>query len=142
MDYYNSTPLSIAARMGHKDILALLLAKSHALNIQDNFNRTPLWWAKRTGNSGTADLLLEKCRENGIIVQEDDLPITTISVPSDKICKNCDVCLLGVSDTDTYYHCDVCNNGDFGICEECFARKARCLDDSHIFIKEIDRESV
>jgi hypothetical protein len=69
------------------------------------------------------------------------VPITTISVPRDTICKICDVCLLGISDKDTYYHCKVCHNGDFDICKECFAIEARCLDQSHILIKEINRES-
>ncbi|KAH8744168.1 ankyrin repeat-containing domain protein, partial [Hyaloscypha finlandica] len=141
-DFYNSTPLSIliAARMGHRDVVAFLLTKNPVLNSKDNFGRTPIWWAKRTGSSEIADLLLQKCKENGIIIQKDDFPITTISVPSDKICKNCDVCLLGVSDEDTYYHCRFCNSGDFNICEDCFARKARCLDQCHVLVKEINRE--
>ena len=141
MDYYNSTPLSIAARMGHKDLLALLLTKSHALNVHDNFNRTPLWWARRTGHLYIADLLLEKYKEKGIIIQEDDLPPTLILVPSDEQVKICDVCVLGISKEDTYYHCRVCNSGDFDICMECFALAARCLDHSHVLIKEINRES-
>ena len=70
-DYYNSTPLSIAARMGHKYVVASLLTKNPALNSKDNFGRTPLWWARRTE---IADFLLQKYKEEGIIVQEDDLP--------------------------------------------------------------------
>ena len=80
MDYYNSTSLSIAARIGHKDLLMFLLTKSHALNVQDNFNRTPLWWARRTGHLYIANLLLEKYKEKGIIIQ-DNLPSMLILVP-------------------------------------------------------------
>lgn len=106
MDRYNSTPLSIAARTGHTDVVTVLLTKSRGLNVKDNFGRTPLWWARRTGRPYIASLLLEKYKENGIIVQ-DDLPITMISVFGDKDSGYCDVCVLSMSDKDTYYHCKV-----------------------------------
>jgi ankyrin repeat protein len=133
-DYYNSTPLSIAARMGHKNVVAFLLTKCHALNAQDNFGRTPLWWAKRTGYPEIADLL-EKCEENGIIIQEDDLPTATISAFADRTFRYCDVCMLDISEKDIYYYCKFCSNQGFDICKECFAIKAHCLDQSHTLIK-------
>jgi hypothetical protein len=49
--------------------------------------------------------------------------------------KHCDVCLLNIPETDIYYHCEVCNNGDFDICKECFELGAYCLDKSHILIE-------
>jgi ankyrin repeat protein len=136
IDYYNSTPLSMAARIGHTEVLVLLLTQSRGLNIKDIFGRTPLWWAKRTGHPEIVHILIEKCKENGIIVQENDLPTATISVRSDNCERECDVCLLGISEEDTYYYCEVCNGGDFDICRECFAIKAHCLDESHILISK------
>ena len=140
-DYYDSTPLSISARMGHIDVVEFLLTKSHALNVQDSFGRTPLWWAERTEHPEISDLLLEKCKENGMIAQEDDLPITTISVLAGKESGYCDVCMLGVSDKDAYYNCKVCSGGDFWICKDCFEIKAHCLDKTHSFDKEITQAS-
>jgi ankyrin repeat protein len=136
-DRYNSTPLSIAARMGHREVVVVLLTRSCGLNVKDNFGRTPLWWAKRTGYPEIADLLLEKYKETNIIIQEDDLPSTMISVPSDNYSGYCDVCVLSILDKETYYHCGVCYNGHFVICKECFTIKAHCLNESHIFITEI-----
>jgi ankyrin repeat protein len=133
VDYYNSTPLSIAARMGHGDIVALLLNRSQGLNMKDNFGHSPLWWARKTGNLSAADLLIEKYKQNGIIVQEDDWPTTTISVLADENSGWCDVCVL---EKDTYYFCEVCSDGDFDMCKECFAMKAHCLDESHKLIRE------
>ena len=135
VDRYNSTPLSIAARTGHRDVVTFLLSQSLSLNVKDNFGRTPLWWARRTGYSYIADLLLKKYQENGILIQEVDLPTMIISVPSDKSSRYCDICVLGISKEDTYYHCRVCNGGDFDICEGCFTMKAYCLDQSHTLIK-------
>ncbi|KAH8595478.1 hypothetical protein B0O99DRAFT_623006 [Bisporella sp. PMI_857] len=107
--------------------------------MQKNFGQTPLWWARRTGHHEIADLLLEKYRENGMVVQKDDSPIRTISVSDNKSNRYCDVCMLRILDRDMYYHCRVCNSGDFDICEECVALKAHCLDQSaHTLIKEVN----
>ena len=135
-DYYNSTPLSMASRMGHKDVVAFLLTESRSLNVQDNFGRTALWWARRTGYPEIADLLLQKHKEEGIIVQEDDLPMAKILVPSNNSSRYCDVCVLGISKEDNYYHCEICNHGYFVICKECFAMKAHCLDEPHTLIQK------
>jgi hypothetical protein len=135
-DYYDSTPLSVAARMGHKYVVKLLFAKSSALNAQDSFGQTPLWWARRTAYPEIADLLLQKCKEEGIIVQEDDLLAAVVSALADEEPGFCDVCLLGISDRDVYYFCKVCSTGDFWICEECFAKKAHCLDKFHTLVKK------
>ncbi|KAH6676758.1 hypothetical protein B0J14DRAFT_652161 [Halenospora varia] len=102
-DCYNLTTLSVAARMGHGDIVALLLTRSSGLNIKDNFGRTPLWWARRTGHPDIADLLLKKYKENGTIVQEDDSPTATISVLAEKDSRYCEVRVLSISDKDIYY---------------------------------------
>jgi hypothetical protein len=122
--------------MGRGDVVALFLTKSRALTIGDNFGRTPLWWAKKNGYPEIADFLLKKYRENGIFIQEDGLPITTISVLADENARWCDVCTLGILGEDTYYHCSFCNRGDFDICKECFAMKAHCLDESHTIIQK------
>ncbi|KAF4636667.1 hypothetical protein G7Y89_g1421 [Cudoniella acicularis] len=92
-DYYNSTSLSIAARMGHRDIVALLLARCCGFNVKDNLGRTPLWWSRRYAHPEITDLLLEKYRENSTTSQENDFPVTTISVLSDKGSGYCDVFL-------------------------------------------------
>lgn len=133
-DYYDSTPLSVAARMGHKEVLAFLLTNSYALNVQESFGRAPLWWARRTGYPEIADLLLRKYKEEGIIIQKNDLPTATISAPKDNSLRWCDVCVLSISKEDTYYHCGVCNSGNFDVCKECLAMKAYCLDESHILM--------
>lgn len=132
-DCYNTTPLSIAARFGHKDAVLDLLARSPDLKIKDIFGRTPLWWAR--GYPEVADILIEYCKKNGIVVQEDNLPTPRDQGPYDDDSGFCVVCLFGVSDGDSFYCCGICINGDFVMCEDCFAIKAHCLDDSHILHK-------
>jgi hypothetical protein len=115
-------PLCLASKNGHADIVKLLLEKGADIAVASNDGRTPLCLASNSGHADIVKLLLEKYKEKGII-------------------KFCDVCDLGISNEDTYYHCQVCNNGDFDICEECFAIEARCLNQCHILKKERNRES-
>jgi hypothetical protein len=53
-----------------------------------------------------------------------------------RICIHCDVCRSWIPDVDVYYHCRICSDGDFDICQECIAGGAFCHDQSHELIKE------
>jgi hypothetical protein len=132
------TALSVAVRIGQEDVVVIISTKNAVLNAKDNFGRTR---ARRTKHYHIANLLLEMYKEKGINIQEDDLPLTLILVPSHKRFKICNFCVLGSSDKDTYYHYRVCNNRDFDICKEYFARAVCCLDYLHILIEEINNES-
>ena len=41
-DYYNPMPLSVAARIGYRDVVTFLLIESRILNTQDSYSQTPL----------------------------------------------------------------------------------------------------
>lgn len=43
----------------------------------------------------------------------------------------CDICQAPVS-RDLAYHCSICNEDDFDICDECKKRGATCLDSTHV----------
>ena len=54
---FKETPLHIATREGHKEIVELLIAKDADVNSKDFFGRTSLNWAAREGRTEIADLL-------------------------------------------------------------------------------------
>ncbi|KAN0120109.1 hypothetical protein V8E51_002317 [Hyaloscypha variabilis] len=60
VDIDNRTPLSWAAKRGHKGIVKLLLAKEADVNAADGDGRTPLRWAFENGHVDVVKLLLEK----------------------------------------------------------------------------------
>ncbi|KAI1053810.1 hypothetical protein LB507_007482 [Fusarium sp. FIESC RH6] len=120
-DHWGSTPLSLAAREGHVDIVRILLAtKLVDKNSSDDLGRTVEWWATQQGYSeiltlitGTGDQQAHgKRKDEGAAMFE------------------CDICCSMIFD-ETSYHCGLCNGGDFDICVDCFERGGRCLDSIH-----------
>ncbi|KAK1984923.1 ankyrin repeat-containing domain protein, partial [Colletotrichum cereale] len=58
-DHWGTTPLSLAARRGHIEVVGSLLGTNTVeVNSRDQFGRTPLWWARRSGHPTVAQLLL------------------------------------------------------------------------------------
>lgn len=56
------TPLMIASREGHGDIVRLLLQKGTFVNARDDFQRGALSFAKKHEHLGLAKILLEHRR--------------------------------------------------------------------------------
>jgi ankyrin repeat protein len=130
-DHFGSTPLSIAVRHCHEEVVKLLLSTPRInLNLSDNFGRTPLWWARRQRNADIAQLLLNNAERAGISLCEDKAPVAAGVEHVNSI--SCDVCTLGMPKNENYYHCRVCNGGDFDVCLECYNIGGRCLQEGHV----------
>ena len=54
------TPLHLAARENHRNVLELLLAKGACVNAKDKFGLTPLHLAAEQGNAAEVTLLIEQ----------------------------------------------------------------------------------
>jgi ankyrin repeat protein len=64
-DSHGQTPLSFAARGGHKAVVNLLVSRDDiAANSKDNDGQTPLFWAAREGYEAVVRLLARsgRCR--------------------------------------------------------------------------------
>ena len=55
-----STPLHVAASLGHESVVRLLLDRGASVNVEDNSNRTPLHGTALTGHQVLAALLLDR----------------------------------------------------------------------------------
>jgi ankyrin repeat protein len=58
--YWDETPLHIAARWGHQDLAAYLLALGHEINPEDGLGNTPAALAARFGQEQMAAWLVER----------------------------------------------------------------------------------
>jgi ankyrin repeat protein len=135
-DNCGRTLLSWAAGMGHEALMKTLLAKAVVdPDSRDMFGRTPLSWAVRRGNSNVVKLLLQNHEENGINIRDENVDITTPPTADHRGRIICDICISSIPNVDIHYHCGICSDGDFDICQECFASRAFCLDQSHKLIK-------
>lgn len=67
--------------------------------------------------------------------EQDTLPFPAIShrTPRGMFCIDCNNC--GRSIPNEHYHCGVCENGDYDLCERCFIDYSGCLDDDHWLVK-------
>jgi tetratricopeptide (TPR) repeat protein len=53
----------------------------------------------------------------------------------------CDYCFKGIADHSFFYHCDICNVGDFNLCEDCVTNGVSCGNAAtHIMIKQSTEE--
>jgi hypothetical protein len=129
-------------RFGHEAVVELLLAKNNIdPNQRDKFGLTPLFFAAKNEYPDVVKLLLEKCRENDIVIYDEDVNISTPRAADDQSRVFCNICLSSIPDTDIHYHCRICDGGDFDICRECIASEHLCLDHSHKLVKRLINDS-
>ena len=128
-DYYGTTALSVAVRLGHTDMVKRLLTVSSAdSGATDNFGRTLLWWARRQRHADITECLLEHARCKGANISVANLPERSpVYFGEERLL--CDICFAALSYI--HYSCSYCNEGDFFICSECHELGARCLIESH-----------
>ena len=146
-DYYGTTALSVAVRLGHTDMVKRLLTVSSAdSGATDNFGRTLLWWARRQGHADITECLLEHARCKGANISVANLPERSPiyfeerdPMYSEEERLPCDICFAALSYI--HYSCSYCNEGDFLICSECHELGARCLIESHELRYEDDESN-
>jgi ankyrin repeat protein len=137
-DEWGRTLLSHAAELG-LTMVVKLLCSTHTVrrSIADRYGRTPIWWASRKGHPTVVRLLSEilEVYENGVGIRENGRMMAT---PSEAVLEGhviCDVCISEIPNASIHYHCGICTNGDFDMCQECVASGAACLDQSHNLVK-------
>ncbi|KAL2014315.1 hypothetical protein VTN00DRAFT_1840 [Thermoascus crustaceus] len=160
-DSFGRTPLSWAALYGHEAMVQLLLEKGvdpdskdkdaaaggylqsvrmllakSGINpdSKDNFGRTAQSDATRRGKYDIVKLLLQS-QETGSAYPSDMSDITHPTACQGRI--YCDICLINIPDVDFHYHCQICNHGDFDVCNECVLSGANCLDRNHKLVKRV-----
>lgn len=72
--------------------------------------------------------LLPVAHKNAVTVETEQAPNSTINLPhlpensyvSLPIRQDCDICHYPIAPTNTRFHCNTCNEGDYDVCNECY----------------------
>lgn len=140
-DHYGSTPLSIATRHQRTEVIKRLFDTGRVdVGSQDCFGRSPLWYARESG-SNDITRLLEGYAAAILSACQGDMPPKVGARHNIEIAKICDVCTLLVFCNEVYYHCHICNAGDFDVCLGCYEAGGRCLDLDHQLHVQVRQET-
>jgi hypothetical protein len=130
LDPYGRTLVWWAAAGGHTTTVQLLISRyNHDARVADKFGRTPRWIATKKGYDAVLALLPEECR----LTNPGPTPSPDHSDGAGS--RLCDVCTWRIRASDFHYHCHLCNDGNWDVCEDCRMRGAFCAEETHILVK-------
>jgi ankyrin repeat protein len=160
-DYGNA--LSAAAYGGHEEVLELLISNCSISRVQDYYGRTLLWWAAAGGNIATVEILMNQHdidsqeadrygRKPSWIARKKGYGAVAILLDgwgeetdkeqeaSPRVSNNpprleCDVCTSSIPTIARHYHCNLCNSGDWDVCEDCRNMGATCMEAAHTLVE-------
>ncbi|KAJ5381577.1 uncharacterized protein N7496_004005 [Penicillium cataractarum] len=126
-DLYGRTPLHVAATRGKlQSVRALLAMEGIDCEIKDNFGRTALDDALGRGYDDVAKAIQNVT--GGI----DEVIHPRKAKPLRRVLNvECDACMLAIRPGETWYHCFLCRDGDFDLCNGCYQLGAHCLNRDH-----------
>jgi ankyrin repeat protein len=130
-----STALHRAALTGNKVVMRLLLNKRPNVTAKDKSGEIPLHTAAKKGRKMVAWLLLHYCEEHGIAIHDEDMAVAAKLLTDSKSGIICDHCHSFVPNSDPHYHCVICYNDDFDLCQKCVDDGFHCPDKDHRLLK-------
>jgi hypothetical protein len=80
----------------------------------------------------------ERPRDEIFGLETVDVGFNSIKIAFETRCW-CSHCLNGVKES--YFHCNICTDGDFDICLDCYYKGRHCYDSSHLIVQLIEVES-
>jgi ankyrin repeat protein len=140
----NRTPLSWAAANGRETVIKLFLVNNNVNPDSDNtkYGHISLSYAVSKGHSDIIKLLLEKYKENGIIIRDKDKNITTYLTVDYRNRITCDNCKLKILNFDIHYYYGICSKRDFDIYYKCITNGTFYLDYFYKLIKRTIKNSI
>ena len=130
-----STALHRAALTGNRVVMRLLLNKRPNVTAKDKSGEIPLHTAAKKGRKMVAWLLLHYCEEHGIAIHDEDMAVAAKLLTDSKSGIICDHCDSFVPNSDPHYHCVICYNDDFDLCQKCVDDGFHCPDKDHRLLK-------
>ncbi|KAG0131233.1 ankyrin repeat-containing domain protein [Tuber indicum] len=141
-DSEGCTMLFFTCGFEYEEASKVLLEAGADPNIKDNYGRSPLDLAIKDSVrllllKHIKSLLTEDLEPDPEIDTHDQNPRCTrktldiFSLPLRTFCDRCAVQIPVRDSTVFFYHCCLCQGGDYDICSSCQSEKQHCLDSSH-----------
>lgn len=140
-DERGRTPLFLATLYAQKDIVELLLYYGSSAKLSATCaGRTPLSIAsaqKETEHGAKSESVQHIWN---LLQQESSIAIDREKMTSktegwEDFEGTCDACDEPISPYDIHYHCNICANNNYDICQECVCGGESCYDRSHTWQK-------
>ncbi|KAH0536068.1 hypothetical protein FGG08_007034 [Glutinoglossum americanum] len=133
-DADGGTALHAAAGRGHETVVRLLLENGADVTLKTTHGGTALHRAAERGRKAVEQILLEHCQEHNIAISDEDMSVTSKLANSSSYiyCDNCDG---RIPSPDPHYHCNICDDDDFDLCQECIDKGTLCRGDGHRLIR-------
>lgn len=122
----SKTALYFAAEQGSEKLIKLFLDKNADITVQNWFGDTATHIAANKGHTAIVQLLVQHSKTYGIPLHDSD------SQPSS---VRCDKCHSRVIKPSTYYHCYICDDSDFDLCQSCIDSGEHCHVADHHLIR-------
>lgn len=127
------SPLDEAAKNGHLTVVRFFLTHEVFSVAGNKYRVRELFQAAYSRTMEPFQLLMDNCRENGV---HEEILETAIKVRSGRPARiTCDHCETRILDSDAHYHCNICDKGDFDLCQKCVNEGNFCRSGPHRLIK-------
>ncbi|KAJ5965868.1 hypothetical protein N7481_012582 [Penicillium waksmanii] len=131
-DHYGATPLCVAVRKGHVDVVRQLVTFcKEKSDFEDGLGPDLLWWAAGSGQDGMIDIIRQFAQEIGIEAPEPNVYKECVVTKStdNHIDHLFDICARSIPSDFSSMRCETCEG--FDVCLQCVGFKVECLDFSH-----------
>ena len=134
-DYRGQTVLHTAVRYRNRTIIQLLLAYGMDIMTLALDGRSALQFAIDVEDDVVVRPLLRHCIKHNLPLSEETLDAATTCL--DRVTSSifCDSCDAQIPDSRTQWHCYMCNNGNYDICQLCIDKGIKCAGDDHQLVK-------
>ncbi|KAL5391936.1 hypothetical protein PMIN04_007501 [Paraphaeosphaeria minitans] len=130
-DENGDTALHVSAGRGHELVVRLLLGNGADVESRTIYGGTPLQRAVSKNRKTVEDVLRQYCKEHGIDITEESMSVSPAVLAAHSDHFFCDHCDGTIPHSNIYYHCNICDDGDFDLCSDCFEKGILCYGDSH-----------
>ncbi|MCJ1378529.1 hypothetical protein MMC17_001628 [Xylographa soralifera] len=134
-DHHGQTALHTAVRYRHHTIIQILLASGIDVTAQTLDGKSALQYAIDVRHDEIFRLLFHHCLNHGLTMSGEVWDTATDYMDHLISSIFCDGCDRVIPDSKTHWHCYMCNNGDYDLCQLCIDKNIKCGGPDHHLVQ-------